>query len=861
MSLIIALQSAISSLQANQIALEIASNNVANANTEGYSRKILGQEARILDGRGTGVNTTGVVRTVDEHLLKELRTQTSNLGATEARDSYYQRMQSLFGTLLNDSSVAANITDFANTLDALAINPEGMSQRTDVVSAAKTLTEQLGDMGTQLQVLRRQADIEISEAVAVINAQLAIIDELNVNIARSLALNQAAGEMQDQRDIALDKIAELIDITYFTRDNGELVIFTGGGRTILDRDPHFLSHDAVSRMDAVITYADGGVPGILVDGVDITNEIFDGRIAGLIDIRDKRVPNLVAELDRLAATLRDEINAIHNDGTAFPAPNSLAGTHLFTASDTLVAAGTVRIAVIDANGNYVDDTLGNPDFVDIDLSALTTAAGGTLTVQDVIDAINGGVIVGFDGIAGATASLVNGALTVRADNPAYGIVVDGTNIDGSLGSNGSVDASNVTLGGDILAFPAPTVTLATSGISEAAGLALQALLTNGDLALNVETTAGGPGQVRLAADANLAFGAVGGGAGSSLGVAVSTPSGDLAAGGTVEVALDSDGDGLGDTVIGTITFGAVTLAGATAGGSQGSISIQGIDISRNTAVTVSGTTRGFSHFFGLNDFFTTGTNYDVYTSAPQTDGTVPVGVSGTLTVSGAFGGSPATVAYASGDSLTDIAAAITANGTLAAANISASVVTEGSMVRLKIIDNDGNNFTLTDSGTFLSAFTVSIDTSGAVDDIAVRQKIVNDPVLVSHGELDNSAAPSIGASAITAGDISAVQRMARRLTDDITFAAAGGLPPSTTTLAGYGGAILSLNSVEAANVASTLIFKETLLQDLSASVANISAVNIDEELANIVLFQNSYGASARLISVVSEMLETLTEIV
>jgi flagellar hook-associated protein 1 FlgK len=103
--------------------------------------------------------------------------------------------------------------------------------------------------------------------------------------------------------------------------------------------------------------------------------------------------------------------------------------------------------------------------------------------------------------------------------------------------------------------------------------------------------------------------------------------------------------------------------------------------------------------------------------------------------------------------------------------------------------------------------------------------------------------------------------MARRLTDDITFAAAGGLPPSTTTLAGYGGAILSVNSVEAANVASTLIFKETLVQGLSTSVANVSAVNIDEELANMVLFQNSYAASARLISVVSEMLETLTEIV
>lgn len=861
MSLIIALQSAVSSLQANQIALEIASSNVANANTEGYTRKSVSQETRVVDTRGAGVNITGVVRKVDEHLLREMRIQSSDLGATDARDFYYQRMQSLFGSLLNDSAISATISDFANTLDALAINPEGLSQRRDVVDAAKTLTEQLDEMGRQLQVLRREADVEISEAVDVVNAQLAIIDDLNTKIARGQALGESVPDLHDQRDLAVNKIAELIDITTFSRDNGEIVIFTGGGRALLDRDPHLLTHDPVAAMDAAITHADGGVRGILVDGVDITTEITGGRIAGLVDVRDRRIPDLVAELDRLAATLRDEINAIHNDGTAFPAPNSLTGTHAFLATDTLAAAGTVRVAVVDANGNYVDDGTGSPDFVDIDLSALATAVGGTLTVQDVIDAINGGVIPGFDGIAGATASLANGALRIKATNPAYGVVVDGTGIDGSLGTNGSVDASNVTLGGDILAFPTPTVTLATSGISESAGQALEALLVNGDLVLPVETTAGGPGQVRLSADANFAFGAVGGGAGSSLGVAVSTASGDLAGGGTVEVALDSDGDGLGDTVVGTLTFGAITLAGATAGGPQGSISVQGIDVSRDTSVTVAGTSRGFAHYFGLNDFFTTASDYDVYTSAPQTSGTSAVGVSGTLTFSGGFGGSPVGIAYAAGDSLTDIAAAITADPTLAAANIEASVVTEGSKVRLRIIDDDGNNFTLTDSGTFLSAFGVATDTSGIVQDIRVRQALLDDPALVSRGELDNAAAPAIGASAITAGDDSAVQRMARRFTDDITFATAGGLPATTTTLAGYGAAILSLNSVEAANVASTRNFKETLVQDLKTSVANASGVNVDEELANVVLFQNAYNASARMISVVSEMLETLTDLV
>lgn len=861
MSLIVSLQAAVSALQVNQRALEVTSNNIANANTEGYTRKTLSQQTRTLDGQGAGVIAEDLTRHVDENLLKELRNQFSELGAIEIKDTFFKRMQALFGTLLNDSSIAAIVTEFGNTLQALAINPEGASQRLDVIGAALKLTQQMSQMGSQLQVLRGQADLQITEAVDLVNSQLVIIDELNRNIARNIALDRPAGELQDQRDVAISKIAEQMDITYFLRDNGEVVILTGDGRALFDRDPHFLKHDPIATMSAGITHADGRIPGILLDDVDITNEIRGGRIGGLIEIRDARLPDLAAELDHLAAMLRDELNALHNEGTAFPAPNNLTGTHFFSVADTLVASGTVRIAVVDTNGAYVDAGGASPDFVDIDLTALTAAVGGTLTVQNVIDAINGGVIGGFDGVTGATASLENGNLVIRANNPINGIVVDGTNVDGSLGTNGSVDVASVTTGGDIVTFPAPTVTLVTNGISEAAGTSFLALLSNGDLVLNVETTAGAPGVVRLAADANFAFGPVGGGAGSSVGVATATASGDLAAGGTVEIALDSNGDGFGDTVIGTITFAAITLAGATAGGSQGSLAIQGIDLTRDTTVTVAGTTRTFSHFFGLNDFFTTGTNYDVYTSGAQSSGTMPLGLSGTLTFSGGFAGSPAAIAYASGDSLTDLAAAINADATLTTANIRAELVTEGSKVRLKIVDDDSNNFTLTDSGTLLSAFNFATDTTGIVGTLAVRTAIQNDPARLSRGALDTATTPAVGVSAILAGDNSVAQAMANKFTENLAFKTAGALPQTATTLAGYGTAILALNSIEAANVNSTLIFKETLVQDLATSVASVSGVNIDEELAKMILFQNAYSASARLIRVVSEMLKTLIEIV
>ncbi|MGB8274240.1 MAG: flagellar hook-associated protein FlgK [Alphaproteobacteria bacterium] len=859
MSLTIAMQSAISSMSANQLALQVTSNNVSNANTVGFTKKTVDLETRILNGLGAGVIPGNITRTVDEHLQRELWIQSADSGQYNALDFYYQRMQSLFGTVSNDSSFVTTMTDFSAAMQALAVNPEGVSQRSDAVTSAQSLVDQLTSMGRQLQDLRRQADQEISTSIDDINAQLTKIDELNRNISRNTALHLPTGDFEDQRDQAIGKIAQQMDISYYKRDNGEVVIFTKSGRTLLDRDPRLLSHASVSNLTAGVTHADGGIPGIMLDGSDITNDIASGKIGGLIDVRDQRIPDLAGELDRLTATLRDQINALNNQGTAFPAPNSLTGTHDFVAGDTLVAGGNLRIAVVDGAGKYVDDGGGNPAYGDIDLSALTAAVGGTLTVQNVIDAVNGGVIAGFPGIAGVTASLASGHLVIRANNPAYGVVVDGTDVDGSLGINGGVDATGVTLGGDITAFPAPTVTLKTNGISQAAGDALQAILTNGDLVLGVQTTAGAPGALQLGPDTRLAFGAVGGGAGSSLGAAVSTASGDIAGGGTVEVSIDSDNDGFGDTVIGTITFGAATLAGATAGGSQGSLSITGIDINRDTHVAVGGSTQSFGQYFGLNDLFTTGTNYDSYSTVPQDSGTTPVGSAGTLSFSGPFGAT--TVNYIANDSLQDVAASINANATLAGQNITADVFTEGTKVRLRIVDNDGNNFTLTDSGTFLSTFGVGTNTTGNLETIQVRQAVADNPALLSRGVLDTTTAPAIGSAAITAGDNTAVQLMANKFSEQLSFPTAGGLAPTTTTLLGYGSVILSLNAVEAANVSNTQVFKQNLVQDLQNRFDSSSGVNIDEELANMIVFQNAYTASARVIKTISEMFDTLTNLV
>ncbi|MBK18590.1 MAG: hypothetical protein CMM52_07120 [Rhodospirillaceae bacterium] len=106
MSLNIALLNAISGLQVNSRALDVTAQNVSNVNTEGYSRKTIHQQAVIVAGQGAGVEIAAITRTVNEFMIKELRTSQTELGDAQIRSDFYARMQDLFGSLGSDTSPA-----------------------------------------------------------------------------------------------------------------------------------------------------------------------------------------------------------------------------------------------------------------------------------------------------------------------------------------------------------------------------------------------------------------------------------------------------------------------------------------------------------------------------------------------------------------------------------------------------------------------------------------------------------------------------------------------------------------------------------------------------------------------------------
>jgi flagellar hook-associated protein 1 FlgK len=162
----------------------------------------------------------------------------------------------------------------------------------------------------------------------------------------------------------VDRLSQLIDIRAVGRSNGAIVVFTAGGRTLVDGTATKLSHIAAAGADASVTYANGDFDGIYVGdrtaGNDITGDIRSGELSGLIEMRDKVLPDLQSSLDALATELRDTVNAVHNRGTGFPGLVSMAGSPVFTdpASQTITFGGTSDTALVlfDADGEEVRHT-------------------------------------------------------------------------------------------------------------------------------------------------------------------------------------------------------------------------------------------------------------------------------------------------------------------------------------------------------------------------------------------------------------------------------------------------------------------------------------------------------------------------
>jgi flagellar hook-associated protein 1 FlgK len=181
MSLNLSLANAISGLQAAQANIALISGNIANAQTPGYSRETLPATTQIIQGPGGGGVSTGVAtRVTDQILNSSLRTQDSVTSSASTLDSYYQRIQDLFGNVGDADALPNTLANFSSALQSLATSPEDTVAQNNAVAAGQTLTQQLNSMSSGIQSLRTDADTDIGNDVSQANTLLNNIANYNI---------------------------------------------------------------------------------------------------------------------------------------------------------------------------------------------------------------------------------------------------------------------------------------------------------------------------------------------------------------------------------------------------------------------------------------------------------------------------------------------------------------------------------------------------------------------------------------------------------------------------------------------------------------------------------------------------------
>ncbi|MET0445823.1 MAG: flagellar hook-associated protein FlgK, partial [Pseudorhodoplanes sp.] len=230
MSLDIARNIAVSSLMATQVQISVASANIANAGTAGYTVKTATQVATTSGGVGTGTAITAITGNVDKLLLKSLVAATSDLGSADTSNDYLNQLQALYGSTTGADSTG---TSLANTLASLESAISSLSGTTsssalqaNVVTSLDDVAGQLRDTSSGVQKLRGDADSAISSAVDDVNAQLKTIASLNSEIKLASASGQPTGDLEDQRNTALEDIASKMNVSYFVSSSGDMQVYT-----------------------------------------------------------------------------------------------------------------------------------------------------------------------------------------------------------------------------------------------------------------------------------------------------------------------------------------------------------------------------------------------------------------------------------------------------------------------------------------------------------------------------------------------------------------------------------------------------------------------------------------------------------
>ncbi len=436
---------ATSALRVTQQALNTTGHNIANVNTEGYSRQRVDTATRepFFSGAGffgTGVQTTAIKRAYDDFLTTRLREATTGFSEVDT----YHRLAAQIDNLVADPDVGVSsaLKNFFNAVHDVATDPTSIPARQTLLTEAGTLADRFNLLDARLKNINAQTQSELRNQVEEINATAREIATLNQKIVYELARSQGKppNDLLDRRDLLLERLAEKIDITPVPQDNGAVSVFIGKGQNLVSDSRAATLGLRPNDLDpnvSEVTLTTGATT------LTITSTLSGGEVGGLLRFRDEVLVPTQNKLGRLAAGLNLEFNGLHQNGYDLDGNTGLDFFQPLTIPVLRNASGNISATYVSAADLQASDYLLEYDGTNYTLTRLSDRNQTTLSsLPATVDGIKiesdptNPPIAGDRFLIRPTADAA-GKLSVALDDPRRIAAAASDTGSGAIGDNGT----------------------------------------------------------------------------------------------------------------------------------------------------------------------------------------------------------------------------------------------------------------------------------------------------------------------------------------------------------------------------------------------------------------------------------------
>jgi flagellar hook-associated protein 1 FlgK len=440
-SLGMVLDIATSALAAQQYCLDVTAHNIANVDTEGYSRQIptlQGKQPVLNQGviMGRGVETEQVTRSVDQFIENKLMQEKSNLSSSKEMEKYMQVLEGMFSENSEDS-ISSMLSDYWNLWNDVSNNPSGSSERIALYEYSLIMSEQFNSLAPDLNQIQTDITNSVTVGVERINQITTEIAQINVKIVGMETNNNVANDLRDKRNALVSELNEYLDIKTFEQSNHSLSIIAARGCTLVQGNNNYelsMDGDRVKWQDSGGSY------------IDITNYITNGKLGACLELRDEIIAKYKMDLNELAKEFIWSVNQQHSQGVGLDGFSTVTGTYSVSSSGeelgTLESGLDYHEKISDGNFNlwvYDSSGVGSNNVISID--------GATLS----------SLIIDINAVDNISASVTaDGKLKIDADSGyTFAFSDDTSNVLAALGINtffsgstaGDISA-NSTIGSD-----------------------------------------------------------------------------------------------------------------------------------------------------------------------------------------------------------------------------------------------------------------------------------------------------------------------------------------------------------------------------------------------------------------------------